>query len=294
MSSIILRRPARGPMVMLNIADFEIFYFIWRWKMAPTRLIQISCFKNMSLHKVYVKLLRLEEYGFIEILPRAERDFIAWKLTKKGFQTLKENSEIFRHLECEDGFGSEHPRHDYLVTSFHLGDWCLNQPSNVQMITEQEMRRFSQKSLPEWVPPISGHRADGYTQITTEKETLIVAIEVELNLKSEDDYLNVFKYYSEMKEINTVLWLVSDEKMMRNLKRFMNIRRVLNQGAHTFVMLDDYLANHWKAKTISDLKPSVTVRNYYETILGTTPITIAEQQLNYSAHMTYFRPAKKY
>lgn len=294
MSSIILKRPARGPMVMLNKADFEILYFLWRWKMAPTRLIHISCFKNMNVHKVYVKLLRLEKYSFVEILPRPYRDFIAWKLTKKGFQTLKENSDIFRYIESEDGFGSEHPRHDYLVTSFHLGDWCLNQPSNVQLITEQEIRRFSQKSLPDWVPPTSGHRADGYTQITKEQESTITAIEVELNLKTEDDYIKVFKYYSEMREITTVLWLVADAKIMDNLKKFMKIRRVPNQEAHVFVMLDDYIANHWMAKTISDLKTPVTVRNYYETILGTIPITTAALQLNYSAHMTYFRPAKKY
>ena len=156
------------------------------------------------------------------------------------------------------------------------------------------MRRFSQKSLPDWVPPTNGHRADGYTQITAANETTITALEVELNLKGEDDYLKVFKYYSEMREITTVMWLVADNKIMDKLKQFMKIRRVPNPDAHVFVMLDDYMVNHWRAKTNSDLKTPTTVRNYYETTLGTTPITTAELQLNYSAHMTYFRPAKKY
>ena len=97
-----------------------------------------------------------------------------------------------------------------------------------------------------------------------------------------------------MKEVTQVLWLVSDERLMEKLKKQMKLRRVPNQNIHSFVMLDDFLVNQSKANVISELKTPVSLRNYYETILGTTPVTIAEQQLNYSAQMTYFRPAKKY
>lgn len=294
MNLIILKKPARGPMVMLNMADIEILNFIWRWKMATTRLIKISCFKNSPIHKIYVKLLRLERYGFIEIIPRVERDFVAWTLTKKGFQVLKEQIEAFGKSDFIDGFGSEHLRHDYLVTAFHLGDWCVNRPECVEFITEQELRRLPQKGLPDWVPPASIHRPDGYVQITTNQEISITAIEVELNIKNEDDYFKIFKFYSDMKEITAVMWLVADFKLMEKLKKFMVARRFLNPEVHRFVLLNDFMANHWKAKTTGGLKTSVTIRNYYETLIGTTPITTAEQQLNYSAHMTYFRLAKKY
>src|SRR5439155_660448 len=144
--------------------------------------------------------------GFIKIVPNEDRTGGVWTLSKNGFDAIRWT--LPEKLK-EEGFASEHIKHDLLVLSAHLGDWILGLPNNVQLVTEQVLRRVLDDQLPNCIS-VSGHRPDGYwiIQTTDPKNPRVIALEVERSTKKPDDYRLAGDFYAERKEIESIIWII--------------------------------------------------------------------------------------
>ncbi len=114
-----------------------------------------------------------------------------WTLSKAGYHSIRGRLPLLK----EDGYQSENPGHDLLVTAFHLGEWAFHKPDGVELITEQELRRFQPHCHPTWVPDTDLHRPDGLALVQGPKEKTTIAFEVELSEKSAPDYAHVGRFY---------------------------------------------------------------------------------------------------
>jgi len=281
----------RGPIPAFKSDEIEILYFLWRWKFATTMLLRRVTLQNKSRDVVYKKLLKLEKSGYIDCVHDPEKSFIAWVLTTKGCKILYEARPKIKEGSVQEGFASENPRHDFLVTAFHIGDWSISTPKGVTLVSEQEMRRLHEDALPAWLPPTGIHRPDGYTLIENDSSKMLVAIEVELSQKNEEAYNKIFRFYSDRSDIKEVIWMVENESTMQRLKRVMACRRILEPQKHLFILLEDFLASQWEARFIG-FENGITLREYYWQNIGKILNKMPSECWQLSGYVTLLKPAK--
>lgn len=133
------------------------------------------------------------------------------------------------------------PNHDRYVLAFHVNEIGLYGLDSVDLFSENELRTISDEVMPEWLPTLDTHRADGYTLITDDKGNKItLAIEVELSQKSSNRLAPTLKFYQLCTKVNHVLWLVGNEKIKTAI---LSARADVGEDSfrlHLFIGLDDF------------------------------------------------------
>lgn len=236
--------------------DIPLLGFLWRWKVVTTRALHAKFFPETSLVAAYHRLNRLERAGIIKSVCDERAQNFHWTLSKKGFEAIRSFLPALR----EEGFASEHVRHDGLVSAFHLGEWLNVRPENVQLFSEQQLRRYATESLPSWIPSPEIHRPDGYWGIPAKGIILPVAVEVELAQKASAFYQSVGDYYSEEQSVLRVMWLVELESQARSIQKQI-VKLVSQRGdIHNFVSLDQFTQHGWSAKICSGPETGKSIR----------------------------------
>ena len=244
--------------------DFKLLTNLWRWKILTTSMIHSSAYSHRSLSACYKRLNRLECYKYIESFSSRDAKRWFWQLTDKGYRVLNfDESEI-----KQNGFKSEHKDHDFLVTLFHFGiEQTLLLNSNSAIYTEQELRRIEIENYPDWVPHTKQHRPDGYFKLdrSLSNDKSLVAIEVELNLKSAQKYFDLGQFYSDTLAIHQVLWLVKTETdaqfILNNLKKGSSQK----ETEHSFIILSQWFDQLWQTKIFIGKKQNQNI----EFVIGT-------------------------
>jgi hypothetical protein len=227
--------------------DKEILTFLWRWKLVSASAFAAKFFPHLTNSAANMRLEKLRKHQII--FPyhlNSTEAKVLWGLTSKGFQMAKD------HLPdlSEDGFRSEHPLHDFLVTAVHLGEWLDQTPSNCDVFTEQELRRLSLDEYPSWVPKTPIHRPDGYWRVSLPEGTGTMALEVELKLKSRTKYGVVAKFYRDHPKIFRVIWVVATLPMAKAIRERLYKGSAENIGMHTFLLQKDFVQHGWQARII--------------------------------------------
>lgn len=117
---------------------------------------------------------------------------MVWTLDDKGFNHIESS---IKNLEVR-GYKSENFQHDFLVTVFLLGESLTHQPEFTRTYSEQKLRRTSPNTWPEYFPTSILHRPDGYSMYFQDEKQVIVAFEVELNLKAKNRYEPVVTFFT--------------------------------------------------------------------------------------------------
>ncbi len=247
---------------MLTAKECSILIFLWRWKVATILTLKEEFASKASFWNFYHLLKDLQKDGYLEIRYGAtstNKKFALWHLSDFGFNYVKDELG-----ELDDiTFASTSLFHDSYVTAFHYGNWIYRKPENVDLFTEQELKCSVGNSYPYWVPNTKVHRPDGYTRIKVGTKNCIVAVEVELSLKTQERYQAVGDFYDDRKNISHILWLVSSKSMMDSIQNAMIERRSKRIHDHHFVLLNDFDKNFWEAKLI-DNKNQLTVSQFYD------------------------------
>ena len=227
--------------------DRNILLFLWRWKLVSSTGLAAHFFPNMSVSGVNMRLETLRKLKLIyPYYMNTTEAKVLWSLTSKGFKEAKVLLPSLR----EDGFRSEHSLHDFYVTAMHIGEWLGGAPSGCELFSEQQLRRFTPEHFPKWVPNDTLHRSDGYWKIQLPEGTLVAALEVELNPKTESRYGVVAQFYKDQREISRVIWVVPTKAAASAIRSALKSSSPSNIGMHTFILLPDFLSRGWQAPII--------------------------------------------
>lgn len=233
--------------------DLRILALVFKWKILPLFIIKAQLLRGEKVKTFEKRVERLVRKG---LLKRVQHLGVIrfLQLTDGGFLRFKQSLDGFK----EEGFASEHIWHDFLTMAIQLGAWAWAKPANVEIVSEQEMRRFFLKELPHWLPKIDSHRPDGFTRFKHNGESKVIAFEIEITQKSSERYSPVFQYYNSNQDIDLVIWLVKNRSLKNTLVE--NIRLVNEQGLgkHAFILLEDFKALFWDAMVELGHEPPLT------------------------------------
>ena len=228
--------------ILSTECDSPLLEFLWQWKVSTTALLSKKFYPNRTAKKAYYRLRELEEGQFIKARRHPEKPKYVWVLAKKGFLTIRGRLPELK----EEGYQSEHLGHDLLVTAFHLGDFTFEIPQNIELITEQQLRRYQPHSLPAWVPDTELHRPDGYSLVPSPNGKQIFSFEVEINEKSEADYKHAGRFYRHFSQITKVLWLVKTPAIAARIHTRL-LEANCDEGKHNFVLCREFFECGWRA-----------------------------------------------
>lgn len=237
----------RRPKCNLVDRDDDIFHFLWKWKCASTSTLARKFFKNGSRDAAYKRLVLLHRDKYIDIEVIEKNKYaLVWTLREKGYLHIEQR---IKNLAVS-GFASESLFHDHLVSAFHLGEWLKYPPEFTRVFTEQQLRRVAPDNWPDWLPHSQEHRPDGYSMYFVGTKQVVVAFEVELNVKAHARYDTVVEFYDNKKNISFVFWLVESKSDLASIKKAFQSFGVRDWSKHHFIYLDDFRKNGWDAKFV--------------------------------------------
>lgn len=232
--------------VSLSPLDYQILEFLWRWKLATTRMIEMKFYPESKGLAAYFRLWRLARAGIVAAKSDADYRHNYWVLTTAGFAAVK--SELPPLIE--EGFKSENLKHDFLVAAAHLGNWLVAKPDGVQLFSEQELRRVDPKSYPRWVPNSQIHRPDGYWHVSAGEKSKTLALELELSQKSLENYESVAQFYLEDTNVDQIIWIVKKPSFASSIHKRITDTISGRTNRHSFILLDDFLHSIWQSKVL--------------------------------------------
>lgn len=222
--------------------DFQILKFLWKWKIVSSQAIAKKFFANSRPESGQLRLRQLEEVGYLESIRIEKRDF-AWQLNKRGYEFIRPYfSEDIHH-----GYKSHYPKHDFITTAFHLGEWLIKQPENSEVYAEQELRCNPDEFYPDWVPQSVVHRPDGYSRTVIDNKQVVLAFEAELSLKAKSRYEGLVYFYDQQVGIDYAIWLVGTKGMLSSIQRALQRYGCKNFSKHNFILLQDFMEHGWSA-----------------------------------------------
>ncbi|MCB0415385.1 MAG: replication-relaxation family protein [Bdellovibrionales bacterium] len=247
----------KGRLVINEHRDIPLLIYIWKWKIASTASLHYKFFKNLNPTTTYNRLTRLKLKGFIQIKFDIDGRKPVWMLDKKGFKVIR---HILPDLK-EEGYKSENITHDLLCSAIHLGDFLLEKPENVQIITEQQLRRYNLEDLPAWVPSKEIHRPDGYWHFEDGESGTTVALELERSRKSSTKIEKLVSFYSDFSRNFLVLWVLEGKGLQKRLIH--NLEKASeNSGIHNIVQLKDFLNKGWQSKILYGPHQNMTIADF--------------------------------
>lgn len=236
----------RDQMKLSEERDLPLLKLLWKWKVASTSVIATKFFSGSSLDAAYLRLWRLERGGYIEAVSSTNGRGFVWTLTKKGYEIGRPRVEL-----AEEGFRSENIGHDIVVTAVHLGEWLIEEPTGVELLSEQEMRRYDVGALPDWLCDIGFHRPDGFWRIPSGAGQRLVALEVELSQKKLETYEEIARFYEEDAGVNQVIWVVDGATLLKRINERIEKAIDGDVNRHSFISFSDYQKDHWQSKVIA-------------------------------------------
>jgi hypothetical protein len=239
--------------------DFAVLNFLWQWKLASTQAIAKKFYSDVQPMNAQLRLRQLAEVGFVDRIKISKRHS-AWCLGKKGYGYIRDYmSEDIHH-----GYRADYPRHDFITSAFHLGEWLTKMPPQAEVYSEQELRCNIDEFWPAWVPQSNVHRPDGYSRYMKDEKQILAAFENELTLKSKSRYEDTVHFYESESSIDFVFWIVTSANMIGSIGRIFAKYGALQFAKHNFILLPDFLRLGWnaviqegcdKGKMLSDVIP---------------------------------------
>jgi len=249
--------------------DMRVLRFLWKWKFVSSSALFTKHYPNLKPASAYNKLNGLRQKNLIQTVYINGQTGFAWGLTDKGYAFVKESLPEL----VNSNYKSDKKSHDFMVTAFHYGDWLLDLPKGVELISEQQLKCYHPQFLPPWLPDTNTHRPDGYWKLTSpEHGSVIVALEVELTQKSNARYFKVKDFYNHYQHIQFVVWVAPNLATARRFQSIMTEQSPATRAPHQFVLANDFAKKGWGAKVVLGTQKGHTVSEFMEAMSGTTSI----------------------
>lgn len=238
-------KPKKRLNPILLSKDQAILKFLWRHRIATFKALKTIFYPEMSAQQAYYQLRRLRRGQFVKVDMIDGTKKTTWRLDLRGFQYLTANS--LPALKTK-GFRTYSPYHDLVVASALLGGWVNKCPSNVKIVTEQEMNALDLAFLPTEIRKEREHQADGIWIFQTGKERKAIALEVELSAKTDERYEQTCSFYASQLFFENVIWVVSDRTLAQRILDASQRHGVPREGLHLFVLQKNFERLGWNSK----------------------------------------------
>jgi hypothetical protein len=233
--------------IQLTDRDVEVLKALWKWKMLTSAALWKGFFPDKDANTSYTRLWKLGAGGFIDrrLIDSLGRGFV-WVLTKKGFHCIQDALPELKEV----GYLSENITHDFYVSAVHAGDWLIHRPPQVELFSEQELRRIDPEMYADWVPFSEIHRPDGYWRVPVHGKLVAVALEVEHAQKAAIRYRFTAGFYQEHQQIFRAVWVVRDMALCNSIRKQIKAGFPDTLDLHDFILLEDFKKQGWNATFI--------------------------------------------
>lgn len=238
--------------------ELPILIFLWRVKVATTAAITLRFYPDFKWadFTAYQRMLKLKKKGCVEARSDETGHFKVWTLTARGFNVIKDELPGLK----ENGFLSENIRHDLYVLAAHYGDWIARYSADdVLFLTEQELRRFESSSLPAWAKPFQEHKPDGLWCFLSPNQNKVIALELEISRKKEEDYKRLVSFYSETGSVDSVIWIVKTAHLAQTIQNLYKSNIVHEKSTHSFILFDQFIKQGWMSEIFLGANASQTM-----------------------------------
>lgn len=268
----------------LSQQDFSVLDFIWKWKVATTAALHGKCYHPRSLTSAYKRLLQLERDGFI----RSQFDFsgekFLWVLTKLGYLAVRNRLPSLK----EEGYLSESPTHDLIASALHLGEWLLDPQENVYLLSEQQIRRFSNPFDPlqehleaygefnelfqsSYGVPNNNHRPDGlWCYASKNGSPIMIGLEIQVSPEVSASFKATGHFYRKNAAFQSVIWLVSKMSHIKNILTGLTDGGDKPAEKHNFLSFKSFIELGWEAKVELGSLSGHSIRDILYAPLGET------------------------
>lgn len=248
-NNITTQKPHGG---FVNEKELQILKLVFKWKVLSFSIIKMCLLKNENEHTFKQRVNRLVQKGYLQRIDYIGK-LILYQLTEFGFLRMKNGIDGFK----EEGFASEALWHDFVSVAFQLGVFASVNSKNVEIVTEQQLRRFQRKELPFWVPQVESHRPDGFTRFKSNNSIRIAAYEIETSVKTMDRYDSICQYYAKSADVDLIFWIVKNKTHYQAiLKSILRIDASI-ATKHVFILMSDFASYFWEAKTFCGQEPGL-------------------------------------
>ena len=189
-------------------------------------------------------------------------DFDVIQLSKKGFDYIRFDLGELR----EKRFVAQSVTHDYWATAFQIGEFITGRPTEVTFFTEQQIQCTDDSLLPLWVPNSRSHIPDGLTKFAFGPDPMVLAIEVELNLKPLVKYDKAGYYFDAgLSKVDLVFWVCGKAWIAKEIEKRLRGLKLRNPGIHQFVLMAEFEKHGWDAVIERGNLKGQSVRHVYQT-----------------------------
>lgn len=254
--------------------ELQILQFLWRVKVASTSALFFRFEKEFSWreHTAYKRLLILKKKGCVDTKSDDSGAFKVWTLTAKGFRAIRPKLLALK----EEGYASESVAHDLHVLAAHYGEWISKgEAEDVRFVTEQELRRIDNADLPAWAKGLQSHKPDGVWYFPETENKNLVALEVEISRKRQNEYETLGAFYSEEASVHSVLWIVQSRGHANSMRFAFQAKTTAYRDIHNFVLIESLKISGWASQIFSGPNANQSIHNFLENMrrnhLVTTP-----------------------
>ncbi len=251
---------------IITTTDKKILYFMWQYKIATFEALRVLFYPSITPAQTYQKLIRLKKGGFLEVEKLKGTKNNVWGLAPIGFKFLQNccdlpvvRNEMYKPLS---------QYHDLVVASALLGQWRLNPPIGVKIVSEQEIQNTEVNFLPYDYSSEMRRRPDGLWYFENGNKPFAVALEVETTVKSSDRYVDICLFQASHLFLKNIVWIVESKSHARKIlacsKKYGNPR----PGLHLFILMKDFLERGWDCELLGESHKGVTLANYLNSLAG--------------------------
>jgi len=236
----------------LQTRDKKLMEHLYRYGVLTTAQVRRLCFKNVAHTTVLRRLRLLESEDLILRLNGLEEGLLCWSLTNHGAQRVGldrpseyRNRNVLRHTTTLA---------DVRMSLERVG-LCEN------WIGEIELKRRMGDKKDSWgrekiIP-------DGLFSANVFGKTQMVALELEINLKSRGRYQELFRQYADKNSIGLIWYVVESLMLGQSLLRIWeSVKRYPDSPRMKFSLLEDVLLNLRSAKMVG-LEKIETIENIF-------------------------------
>lgn len=268
---------------ILSIKDRDILIFLWRHRISTFAALKYIFYPGVAGDKVYFQLLRLRRGEFVKVEKIDGTKNFVWCLGARGFRYLLAN--YLPELKTKM-YRPQSPFHDLIVAGALLGDWGLEPPSNVDIITEQEISSIEIASLPYDLRKKMEHKPDGLWLIPSGQQNRAVALEVEISAKSAERYEQICAFYSSQIFFEYIVWVVESKALGKKILDCSRRHGMPREGIHLFIEKKDFVISGWDCKILNESMNGLSLADFLMRFAGVQVRESSKKRLNVGSTLT--------
>lgn len=219
--------------IKLTKTDKEILYFLWKHRISTFRGLKQTFYPKLSNDQAYYKLRRLRNCRL------AANDYFIgttqrfWKIAYYGYKYLALQNADVRQYHIQRQY------HDLLTMSALLHPLNSELQKKIQVASQQELKNLNFSQLPKQFLKNKDHLCDGLWMIKNGKETVVVALEVELFARRLEDYKKICAFYGKQNFIKNIVWVIEDFLVVEKIQNASTDFWGNSDSRHLFLLKQD-------------------------------------------------------